>query len=571
MKEQVQYTPQAPPLSERAPQAPDGWEVLGSPETSGPMSPSAAGKSPNKRPPPLSDTPQRSKQAIKSVFLFTDGEANEGVTDTSTIIAIMRDILSGGLLPSSNHLEHKSPRSIKNNASGWFKSASPDKGTDPQNEKQSIPPLHDSNAPLVPVKVHTFGFGDRHNSAMLSAIAEAANGTYYFVRTPEDIPPAFADALGGLLTVAAQTIELRVRAVNRAEIDGIQSGFPQRRDGDTFIVTVPDMYAEEAKDIVVSVKLPEGSEDDVDEVDGVLVGRVEVSFVDVLKGGLGRLEGELVVRRSVDASTREHNSRVTAHVMRMDAVNHMQRAATMAEVGQLSSAQQMLNEMRDRISSLRLEERTSVGSQSVATLSEARMLEELETDLSTLSVNMSSQQHYAQVGRSHTAMCMQSHSYQRSKGMASLPAVHHGITAAIPGGMAPGSSRSLLGRMAPDANPKLPLPMSATSSKRRSFADRAKGFFSRRHNRMHDGALADVPEEAPFAGIQQSAAPHGSNVVRGQAPAVSAMPDAGVVNNPGAPPLASRSTSSYANKRQSEMAWQSVLDAVEDESDDEAT
>jgi hypothetical protein len=47
-------------------------------------------------------------------------------------------------------------------------------------------------------------YGSDHSAQLLGSIAEAGSGTYYYIESEENIPTAFADALGGLLSVASQ-------------------------------------------------------------------------------------------------------------------------------------------------------------------------------------------------------------------------------------------------------------------------------------------------------------------------------------------------------------------------------
>jgi hypothetical protein len=65
-------------------------------------------------------------------------------------------------------------------------------------------------------QVHTFGFGPHHDSQLLSDIAEAGNGTYYYIEGEASIPEAFADALGGLLSVAVRCCSLTPQHVHFA-------------------------------------------------------------------------------------------------------------------------------------------------------------------------------------------------------------------------------------------------------------------------------------------------------------------------------------------------------------------
>jgi Mg-chelatase subunit ChlD len=107
---------------------------------------------------------QASSEAdVTAVLLFTDGLANQGVTDLQTIAA----------------------------------------------ETHAL-----SNSAAKRPSVFTFGFGSDHDENMLRAIAEAAAGTYYFVKGKDDIPQAFGDCFGGLVSVVAQNIRLRFESLS---------------------------------------------------------------------------------------------------------------------------------------------------------------------------------------------------------------------------------------------------------------------------------------------------------------------------------------------------------------------
>jgi hypothetical protein len=57
-----------------------------------------------------------------------------------------------------------------------------------------------------PVSLFCFGYGTQHNSGTLRIMADASpGGAYYFVENDEDLSTAFGDALGGLLSVVAQS------------------------------------------------------------------------------------------------------------------------------------------------------------------------------------------------------------------------------------------------------------------------------------------------------------------------------------------------------------------------------
>ncbi|EFC47613.1 predicted protein [Naegleria gruberi] len=97
---------------------------------------------------------------VTSLLLFTDGLANEGITNTNEIVKKMTTMI---------HEE------IRTN-----------------------------------LTVFTFGFGTDTDANMLTSISQAGNGLYYFLQTTDDIPKAFGNVIGGLISVVGQNIKVKI-------------------------------------------------------------------------------------------------------------------------------------------------------------------------------------------------------------------------------------------------------------------------------------------------------------------------------------------------------------------------
>ena len=91
----------------------------------------------------------QSASTNRAVLLFTDGIANNGITDSAEIVAAAQSAMA---------------------ATG------------------------------LSMTVFTFGFGPDHTESLLRSLAEDTNGLYYYVSKTEDIPTSFADCLGGLVS-----------------------------------------------------------------------------------------------------------------------------------------------------------------------------------------------------------------------------------------------------------------------------------------------------------------------------------------------------------------------------------
>lgn len=57
-------------------------------------------------------------------------------------------------------------------------------------------------------RLHTLGFGSVYDDQTLSGISEEGRGHCMYIQDAEAIPGAFAAALGGLMSVVSQNLEL---------------------------------------------------------------------------------------------------------------------------------------------------------------------------------------------------------------------------------------------------------------------------------------------------------------------------------------------------------------------------
>ena len=93
---------------------------------------------------------------MRTVFLFTDGQATTGVTNNERLKSILSMMLQASIRPT----------------------------------------------------IHCFGFGLHYDAACLEAVAEAGQGQSYYIEDSESTPAAFASALGGLMSMVAQNVEV---------------------------------------------------------------------------------------------------------------------------------------------------------------------------------------------------------------------------------------------------------------------------------------------------------------------------------------------------------------------------
>lgn len=58
---------------------------------------------------------------------------------------------------------------------------------------------------------------------MLKAISDHSQGVYYFVEHKDQIPEAFGDCIGGLLSVVGQNVSLTVEGISGASVTQVRT------------------------------------------------------------------------------------------------------------------------------------------------------------------------------------------------------------------------------------------------------------------------------------------------------------------------------------------------------------
>merc|ERR1712242_135810 len=93
---------------------------------------------------------------------------------------------------------------------------------------------------------------------MLFSIADAGTGCYTYVSTPAAIGPCFADILGGMLSIAAQDVELTLKATKGASISEVHADFPVEMNADSTVASIRmrDLQGDTEKDVLFSLSLP---------------------------------------------------------------------------------------------------------------------------------------------------------------------------------------------------------------------------------------------------------------------------------------------------------------------------
>ena len=228
-----------------------------------------------------------------SVLLMTDGLANRGITDTSSLVSCVESILA---------------------------------------------------ARSAPCTVFTFGYGADHDAEMLRSISDGGGGQYYHMEDGDAVVSSFADCLGGLLSVVAQNVKVQLQARGAAITKVLGQGYKTTADADTAIITVNlgDLYSEEFKDILFEVALPAG--------EGTVDVTTSLSYLDVVEAKLvTAVEAQVAIARAEETST-EPDIQVVEQGNRVDTVTTIKEANELARQGRYAEGSKMLEAAIQRLS-----------------------------------------------------------------------------------------------------------------------------------------------------------------------------------------------------------------------------
>jgi hypothetical protein len=266
-----------------------------------------------------------SPNPVRSLFLLTDGQANEGITTTPELVEMVKsfnadspsDIAAalnenqagahsspssyglpgiGNIMPMNNSniaqtnniaqlnvMPMDNSNIAQTNNIAQMNVALPPQASAPQpktgflgmfskrpskqrvakrpSAPSAIPRTINLTSKGAPVSLFCFGYGSDHNSEMLEAISEATpGGGYYFVENDSDVFTAFGDAMGGIMSVMAQSAVLKISVPPAAAEMGVKirevhhDKKVDRGDG-SFTVNLGDFYAEERRDVLVEFDL----------------------------------------------------------------------------------------------------------------------------------------------------------------------------------------------------------------------------------------------------------------------------------------------------------------------------
>eukprot|EP00249_Psilotum_nudum_P011158 c22998_g2_i1 orf=358-2715(+) len=269
---------------------------------------------------------------------------------------------------------------------------------------ESIGPT--SNPGQMQIPVHTFGFGTDHHAATMHAIAEVSGGTFSFIQA-EGVQDAFAQCIGGLLSVVIQDLQLKVSCCTPGvQISKVEAGSYDSSVFDSAncaLISLRDLYAEEERDLLVELKLPLLFQSNCDlSLPALKVGCIYKDPVTQAVIHTPTCELCIPCPTIADKEQQEISLQVNRQRNRLLTAQAIADARSLADMGDISGAQ-------DRLLSAR-----TVLQNSPAAMAGDQLCNSLESELAEIQMRIVSRQLYERSGRAYLLSAQSSHLRQRA-------------------------------------------------------------------------------------------------------------------------------------------------------------
>lgn len=201
--------------------------------------------------------------------------------------------------------------------------------------------------------IYAFGFGEDHDAQLLREVSELAHTPYTFVESTDSVGEAFAGVVGGLSSIMAQQVQLTLDC--KVHLKEVNTAFQVEKEGNQkAVVTIPDVFAGERRDILVELEVPATLEGTRADGSTPLL-EATAQYLDLRRGSTGlpvrTVPVEMSIRRVDEPQPElEPDSEVQDQRERVEVTRTLEQATSICNKGGFDEAQKLLEDQRSRVS-----------------------------------------------------------------------------------------------------------------------------------------------------------------------------------------------------------------------------
>lgn len=188
------------------------------------------------------------------------------------------------------------------------------------------------------ITLSTFGVGLDYNETLMTTMAESGAGNYYFIDRAEKLSEIFNNELNGLMNIAAQNAELKIKLPQGTKMLSVYP-LPYQQNDDGLIFNLRDLSPEETKATLIHFSIQ-------NQTHSVLKFKSSLSYTDVLTGGqkIMRNENNLAPAKKTDDYLTHFNKPVIQQIILFSVNEKLETAMRLMEKRDFKSAKMYLNQ-----------------------------------------------------------------------------------------------------------------------------------------------------------------------------------------------------------------------------------
>lgn len=185
--------------------------------------------------------------------------------------------------------------------------------------------------------VSTIGLGEDYNEDLMTALAEASHGNYYYVQDAEKLPGIFQDELGSVKSIVARNVKLILTLPEGIAAKGVLGEEKLKFEGNRLEIPLGEVSSGQKRSFLLGLKVPAGQESDLRLADLKIV-------YDDEKQQARELTAQAQVSRTEDAeaSSQSINAEVIASAAIVDNRLAKEKAVALADAGRAKEAAEVL-------------------------------------------------------------------------------------------------------------------------------------------------------------------------------------------------------------------------------------
>lgn len=230
---------------------------------------------------------------MNRVIVMTDGLANRGVTDTSTLITMAQQKFGEG------------------------------------------------------VSTTTMGLGQDFNEDLMIEMANAGGGAFYFIESPEVAPDIFREELTGLLNVVGQNLTISVIPTGK-EISALKqlNAYPVETTDTQTQFRLGDIFANEVKTLVLELDIPA-----LAQLGQITIATLRFEYDEIIDGTTTHHSEDFEVKLNIKQTVENTalNTDVAESVLLLQAANARRDAIKQADKGNYQEASSLLRKVAQTI------------------------------------------------------------------------------------------------------------------------------------------------------------------------------------------------------------------------------